>query len=71
MTNNNVLPMITEKGVIKARYQVGGGGGNARYEKRRAHKADRRRNKELLDTAVEEGIDYEPELIRAEAWNVS
>ena len=71
MANNNTLPMIAEKGVIKARYQVSGGVRAARAEKRSAHKADRRRNKELLDIAVESDTDYEPEVIRARAWNVS
>jgi hypothetical protein len=65
---NNTLPMIAEKGITEARHQVGGGYRAARWEKKHSHRKERRVNKELLTRDVE---DYEPDVIRGNAWNVS
>jgi hypothetical protein len=63
--------MISMLGLRKARNIVTSGVRGARYEKLRAHRTDRRVNRERLREAVEHELDYEPELVRGDGWNVA
>lgn len=61
-------PMVSTLGLRKARNIVCSGVRGARYEKLRAHRADRRLNRVLLAVQAE---DYEPRHVRGDGRNVA